>query len=313
MAGGNYIKLYRSLLRWQWYQDSNTVRLFLHLLLSARYEDGFSYGIEEKRGQIVTGLKKLSQETGLSVQSLRTSLNKLKSTSEITIESTNKYSVITIVKYNEYQCVDDDESTNETTINSTNEQQTINKQVTNNQQLPKKGKESKEVKEKDKDLLLGAFASEPPSSQVAIIEPPAVITFTLNTGDEHHVTQVQVDQWKEIYPGVDMLGELRKMKGWLIANPSRRKTKKGIDKFINNWLAKEQDKTKPLVTQSRSRIIEPVPEWVRKPRDVEPVETYSKPDPELIERWNKNLKRIHDEQPKEEIDYDRLQALLDSM
>jgi predicted phage replisome organizer len=72
--------------------------------------------------------------------------------------------------------------------------------------------------------------------------PPHVITLTLNTKEEYPIYQSDIDDWKDIYPNVDVLQELRKMKGWLNANPSRRKTKKGIARFINNWLAKEQDK-----------------------------------------------------------------------
>jgi hypothetical protein len=70
----------------------------------------------------------------------------------------------------------------------------------------------------------------------------AEITLTLNDKSEYSVTLKQVQEWKELYPAVDIRQELRKMKGWLDANPSRRKTKAGILRFITGWLAKEQDK-----------------------------------------------------------------------
>ena len=48
--------------------------------------------------------------------------------------------------------------------------------------------------------------------------------------------------WQELYPAVDILQELRKMKGWLLSHPKKRKTRRGIKGFITGWLAREQDK-----------------------------------------------------------------------
>ena len=70
----------------------------------------------------------------------------------------------------------------------------------------------------------------------------AVITLPLNTGEEHPVTQGEIDQWQDLYPSANVLQELRNMKGWLLANRQRRKTKSGVGRFIHCWLAKEQNK-----------------------------------------------------------------------
>ena len=51
-----------------------------------------------------------------------------------------------------------------------------------------------------------------------------------------------IDEWTELYPNVDILQELKKMKGWCNANPTKRKTKRGILRFINGWLSREQDR-----------------------------------------------------------------------
>ena len=61
---------------------------------------------------------------------------------------------------------------------------------------------------------------------------------------EYEVTQAQVDEWTgpEGYPGVDVLAELRRMVHWSKVNPGRRKTRRGVLKFINGWLEKEQDR-----------------------------------------------------------------------
>ena len=98
-----FIVIHRKILDWEWYGDTNTVRLFLHCLLKANWENKQWQGIEIKRGSFVTGRKILAKETGLSEQQVRTSLNKLISTNEITKRTTNKYTVITINNYCKYQ------------------------------------------------------------------------------------------------------------------------------------------------------------------------------------------------------------------
>ena len=68
------------------------------------------------------------------------------------------------------------------------------------------------------------------------------ISLTLNDKSEYWIYGDQVERWSQLFPAVDVMQELRKMKSWLDSNPSRRKTKKGILRFVNGWLSKEQDK-----------------------------------------------------------------------
>lgn len=72
-------------------------------------------------------------------------------------------------------------------------------------------------------------------------QPPA-ITLPLNTGAEHPITEAQVTEYRDLYPATDVMSELRKMRGWLLANPANRKTARGIAAFVARWLGKEQDK-----------------------------------------------------------------------
>ena len=82
---------------------------------------------------------------------------------------------------------------------------------------------------------------EPKKASEPIPSTPPIITLILNTKEEYPIYQNDIDEWAELYPAVDVLQELRKMKGWCKDNPSRRKTKAGIRSFINRWLSKEQD------------------------------------------------------------------------
>lgn len=80
------------------------------------------------------------------------------------------------------------------------------------------------------------------STDVDIQKKAAVISLVLNDGTEYGVEQEAIDKWASLYPAVDVMQELRKMAGWLDANRTKRKTARGIEKFINGWLAREQDK-----------------------------------------------------------------------
>lgn len=72
--------------------------------------------------------------------------------------------------------------------------------------------------------------------------PPPVVLIHLNDGSEHEIFANQVEEWSLTYPNVDVLQALRQMRQWAIANPTKRKTRRGVLAFVNTWLAKEQDK-----------------------------------------------------------------------
>jgi len=138
----NDVLINRKILGWEWYKDVNTYKLFTHLIYKANYIDGEHRGTPVMRGQLYTGLDKLKFETGLSVTSIRTSISKLILTGNITSKSTNKYRIITVLKYNTYQL------TNKQT-DKQNEESATNKLAAYN-----KDKELlKEIKELKKELL----------------------------------------------------------------------------------------------------------------------------------------------------------------
>lgn len=126
-----WIKLHRQMTKWEWYKDSNTFKLFIHLLLLANHEENQWQGQVIKRGQLITSVNHLAEECGISTQNVRTSLKKLKSTHEITSKATNKYTLVTIENYDKFQG-EVIEITHEPTSKLTINQQTTNKQLTTN-------------------------------------------------------------------------------------------------------------------------------------------------------------------------------------
>lgn len=98
-----WISLYRKFTEWEWYDCANVKGLFIHCLLKANRNTHLWRGVQIKEGQFVTSLERLSSELGMSVQQVRTALSKLKSTNEISVKSTNAYSMITVNNYAKYQ------------------------------------------------------------------------------------------------------------------------------------------------------------------------------------------------------------------
>ena len=160
-----YIKLFRKMLSWEWYKDTNTTRVFLHILLKANYKPSKYKGHDVGAGECVFGRKQWSEDLGLSEQQVRTALSHLKSTNEITMRATNKFSIIKVEKWAFWQ-IEEGGATNKITNNLTNKQPTSNQQVTTS-------KESKKVK--NKELLSYAPVGE-------IYADPATGRIRFNTG-----------------------------------------------------------------------------------------------------------------------------------
>ena len=118
-----WIKIHRRLLDWEWYSDTNMVRLFLHLLLKANSSDRRWQGREVPRGSLVTSRATLQAETGLSQKTIRTCLARLIATGEIEVEATNRFSIITICNFDNYQ---ESEQGERPTGGQVNGQQTAN-------------------------------------------------------------------------------------------------------------------------------------------------------------------------------------------
>lgn len=130
-----WVKIYRDLQEWEWYTRPEMAHLYIHLLLSANHTAVKWQGITIKRGQVVTSVAQLAQKTGLSIQTTRTCLNRLKSTNEITVESTKTYTVISICNYSRY--IDKESTSNKQTNKESNKaptkrQQSANKALTTN-------------------------------------------------------------------------------------------------------------------------------------------------------------------------------------
>jgi hypothetical protein len=227
-----YVKIHRKILEWGWYKDINTFRLFIHMLLKANWKDGQFKGTTVPRGSFVSSIDKLSEETVLTKREIRTAISHLKSTGEVTVKTTNKYSVFTVQNYNLYQTLDIQKDEQETDGRHSNDILTT---------TIKEKKEGKNIYNniitKDDNIICSESEKSAPNL--------SGIQLILNDKTFYDVPIDKIVLWYETYPAVDIEQELQKMRAWLDSNPTRRKTRRGIERFINNWLSRSQDSAKP--------------------------------------------------------------------
>lgn len=133
-----WVKLYRRFPDWQWFKRPEMVQIFVYILLSAAHRDHVWQTVNIRRGEFPTSVAALCRATGLTTQQVRTCLSRLERTGEITLKSTNKFTIVSVCNFDDYQ------------LDAETEQQTTNKQLTNKQQSNnntiRKGERNKGIK-----------------------------------------------------------------------------------------------------------------------------------------------------------------------
>ena len=103
MSDGNYVKISRSILDWEWWMDMNTTRVFIYMIIRANWKEGKFKGMDIPRGSFVASIASISDGTGLTHDEVRTAIKHLIKSGNVTKQSTNKYTVFSVVGYDSYQ------------------------------------------------------------------------------------------------------------------------------------------------------------------------------------------------------------------
>ena len=141
-----YVKLHRKMFEWEWWDDINTFRLFITILLLANWKPKKWRGRVIPRGSCWTSIPELAKKSGLTYQQTRTSYFKLISTGEITDKVTSRGRLVTVANYDVYQ-LDEQKATNKITDKNADNQQTINQQSNRQSTTTEEHKELKNIKE----------------------------------------------------------------------------------------------------------------------------------------------------------------------
>lgn len=195
-----YICLFRKFTNWEWYDDANTMRVFLHCLLSANHKDNKWRGILIQKGSFITSVSKLSHSLKLTPQQIRTCINKLKSTNEITCKTTSSFTLITVNKWNLYQ-----QNNKQDNKSITNEQQTDNKRVTTNNNDNNDNNENNEnnfLAEKPKTKTIDPYCNKYQQEFIKTYKDIFGCKCFLNTIDLNKLTELATihDDFIELIP-----------------------------------------------------------------------------------------------------------------
>lgn len=98
-SNNGFIKLHRDICNCDWFSDNKTLAVYIRLVFAAAWRDTRCNGVDLKRGQVITTIAKLAQQSQQTVQQTRTALSRLKTTGWVTIKGTPKYSIITLNFY----------------------------------------------------------------------------------------------------------------------------------------------------------------------------------------------------------------------
>ena len=274
MEGETYIKLFRKFLDWEWYDDLPTKALWIHILLKANYKDKTWHGKEVKRGSFLTSYSSLQSELKLSKKQIERALKNLQKTGEVEKVASRENTLIIATKYDFYQGTGE---TKETPRG--NEGDTLRKPRGNEGEQLKKERKKEGHQERNKktyaqsDELTSICSTpedgkEPSATLQSESDEKSIVEIKLNGGSIHRVTESKAREWQVLFPAVDVKQELNKMQAWSDANPSKRKTKRGVERFIVNWLSREQDRGGAKSTSSGRQISNTIqsqqgelPEW----------------------------------------------------
>lgn len=201
-----WVKLYRSILDNGWLKNHKLLVFWVYCILKASHRGCKALvgnqQININPGQFIFGLKKASEETGLSVQSIRTCVSSLKTLGNLTVQSTNKFSVVTVVNWAFYQ----------DSINEINKQS--NTKVTSSQHTTNNIQECKNVR---------------------IIKYSNKADFNSAISDLDFVNNLQA-----IYPSVDIQSQIPDMRAWLLINSPKKDYYRFVKNWVRN-AAKQND------------------------------------------------------------------------
>ena len=249
-----FIKIDRQILEWRYHDCYYAFTIWMHILLLANWTDGYFKGNPIGRGELVTSINNLMLVTGIkSDNTIRKWLKVFESEDMISLKSTNKYTHINILNYDKFQDVGE-------TLAELNAQQSAYQTAyqsaqrsANNIRIIRNIRSKEDINNTCPEQT--SFASE----QVTGL-PPLI----LKDGSRFHISENHLNEFVDAYPGVDVRDQIMKMSQWLKVNPTKRKTKNGIMRFINSWIARSERET---INASQSSTKISMPEYIRQQED----------------------------------------------
>lgn len=141
-----WIKLYRKLVDWEWYDEPNTKIVFIDLLLHANHKERKWRGETVEAGSLVTSIGVIAERNGLSTKQVRTAISHLEKTGEIAKKRASKNTTLIVLNYKRYQEFDDSKGQQKGNLTANEWQESDNQMAINGQIEGKQGATNKKVK-----------------------------------------------------------------------------------------------------------------------------------------------------------------------
>lgn len=268
-----FIKIDRQILEWRYHDCYYAFTIWMHILLLANWTDGYFKGNPIKRGELVTSINNLMLVTGIkSDNTIRKWLKVFESEDMISLKSTNKYTHINIVNYDKFQDVGE-------TLAELNAQQSAYQTAYQTaQQSADNIRIIRNIRSKE-DINTTCPEQTSFASEQATGLPPLI----LKDGSRFHISENHLNEFVDAYPCVDVRDQIMKMSQWLKTNPTKRKTKNGIMRFINSWIARSERET---INASQPSTKISMPEYIRQ-QEAGTLPEGTPASKELIERMQK--------------------------
>lgn len=248
-----FIKIDRQILEWRYHDCYYAFTIWMHVLLLANWTDGYFKGRKVKRGELITSINNLMLVTGIkSDNTIRKWLKIFENEKMITLKSTNKYTHISIVNYDKFQDVGE-------TLAELNAQQSAEQGAY--QTAEQSADNIRIIKNKEEKEYINTCSEQTSSAFEQATELPPLI---LKDGTRFHISENHFKEFSDAYPNVDVKDQIFKMSQWLKTNPTKRKTKNGIMRFINSWIARsEREDSKSVQTSTKIAM----PDYIRQQED----------------------------------------------
>lgn len=140
-----WIKLYRKLVDWEWYDEPNTKIVFIDLLLHANHKERKWRGETVEAGSLVTSIGAIAERNGLSTKQVRTAITHLEKTGEIAKKRASKNTTLIVLNYKRYQEFDDGKGQQKGNQTASEWQESGNQMAINGQIEGKQGATNKKV------------------------------------------------------------------------------------------------------------------------------------------------------------------------
>ena len=232
-----WVKIHRELREWEWYHDSNMVHLLIHFVVSANHKPNKWKGKDIDRGQFLTGLFSLSEQTGISVRTLRTCLDRLVECGEIDKQTTNKNTLITLLKYDKFQISDDFEEGSD--------KQTTNKRQANDKQTTTNKNDKKDYNDDNEEEGISGKPQKPPKPKIEFID--------LGEFENIKIEKDKFELLAKSYPAEKLDWMIKKLGAWLVNKNKSVKSYKSLKGYFVSWVGNSYEEQKQKQSQNKDK------------------------------------------------------------